>query len=328
MVSKGLKGKLEFLIGDIDVFEYSQIPNDVYFEKSSHEKKFRSNFWRTSIERLIAISDFHADYPDESILHIESDVLLFPNFPFEIFEKSTKLVWQNYNIERDVASLVYSPNYSKSNWLKSQIVRLINSESGTTDMTALSKIRKANSNEILLLPSLPIGSTGALNLASPGFAEGNHSFLDAPNGLFDSAQFGMWLFGMDPRNHYGIKILHSLINVENGEAPFDPRRINFKKSEPGTIKIQLNDLSMPVFSLHVHSKEVLLFNFDNDEVISEYVELSSFKDEIRKFDVKEFLKLLLVSLLTNRLPQFVLGFPYIYKRYIKFRQVLRKHLKR
>ena len=55
---------------------------DLQLSKLSSNFKFRSGFWRYSIERFYAIRDFHQVDLTTPILHFESDVIPLPIFPF------------------------------------------------------------------------------------------------------------------------------------------------------------------------------------------------------------------------------------------------------
>ena len=78
--------------------------------------RFRNNFWLLSLERLLVLSEVHNEYLESRILHIESDVLLLPNFPWDIFNDLNTLFWSTYEPDRDVAALLFSPSAKESQW--------------------------------------------------------------------------------------------------------------------------------------------------------------------------------------------------------------------
>ena len=55
----------------------------------NHPKSFRGNFWFTSLARFLAISQFAKEFPGE-IVHLESDVVISRDFPFEKFTNQRK----------------------------------------------------------------------------------------------------------------------------------------------------------------------------------------------------------------------------------------------
>lgn len=178
-------------------------------ESLNHDTKFRQGFWRYTIERLFVISFFHEKYPDTGILHIESDVLILPNFPYEELESGKKIRWMTYNKSHDVSALLYSPNLTQSQWLVERLMEELGENQFLTDMTALSTIRRNNPDSVEtftdIKEALDKGSVGA----------------------FDSAAIGMWLCGQDPRSHYGILKLHNNGEFNSKSIDFNPASFNY-----------------------------------------------------------------------------------------------------
>jgi len=44
---------------------------------------FRKGYWKFTLQRIFALASYQNSYRDESVLHVESDVILLPNFPFD-----------------------------------------------------------------------------------------------------------------------------------------------------------------------------------------------------------------------------------------------------
>ena len=61
----------------------------VVLEKLEHDERFRGGFWRFSLERLFALELVHEKFPNTPILHIESDVIIFPNTPLDEIARNT-----------------------------------------------------------------------------------------------------------------------------------------------------------------------------------------------------------------------------------------------
>ncbi len=202
--------------------------------KLSSNVKFRSGFWRYSIERFYAIRDFHKLDPATPILHFESDVLPLPNFPFEKFLSIKNLAWENFSASHDVSAILYSNSYEDSKWLVEEINHELSGNADLTDMTALSEISGSNCERVEILPTNPISSE--------------------PNrfgGIFDAAAIGMWLNGRDPRNHLGfVKRFLPL-----PESSVDASKHRYKSTLNGTLFL-INDkeAGLTIFNLHVHSK--------------------------------------------------------------------------
>ena len=202
--------------------------------KLSSNVKFRSGFWRYSIERFYAIRDFHKLDPTTPILHFESDVVPLPSFPFEKFLSIKKLAWENFSASHDVSAILYSNSYDDSKWLVEKIKHELSDNADLTDMTALSEISRSNSDRVEILPTDPT--------------------LSEPNqygGVFDAAAIGMWLNGRDPRNHLGfVKRFLPL-----PESSVDASKLRYKSTRNGSLYLN-NDkgADLELFNLHVHSK--------------------------------------------------------------------------
>ena len=82
--------------------------------------------------------------------------------------------------------------------------------------------------------------------------------IDEFNGYFDGADIGIFLYGIDPRNERGKKVMRRTIagNFLN------VREIKFKWSEsrnfPNVIS-EFHGLELPLYSIHIHSKNLVLF---------------------------------------------------------------------
>lgn len=294
-------------------FDYSNHRDDL-FANLDHDLKFRNQFWRKSLERLLAVCEYQINFSDSSILHFESDILVLPNFPFTDFMEIQTILWQNYNDERDVASILYIPNKSSSKWLYNKLVDQILTNDIVTDMSALREIRRRYPSMCHIIPNL----TSKFELAK------NESYilknlnpvkLHLSNGIYDSAQIGMWLTGMDPRNSYGILRLHNQMILKTGEAPLDPRKIDYLLDVSGCLNAVLGEqYILPIYSLHVHSKRIKLFKSSYAADLMAFVKLGNIqKGEIDRFQPLVLLKLFFSSVVTGNILNFFLGIPFIYQ---------------
>lgn len=224
-------------IPNINYYRYSENTDlDSPINKLTHNIRFRNGFWRYSIERLFALTEWHLLHPNVHLIHIESDILLMPNFPFDQISKVEKLAWCRFNETHDVASIVYSPSAIHTEWLTDRINETLVTDNGLTDMTALRMIQRQHSGQIRYL-----------NGDSDGV-----QFI----GEFDAAPYGMWLCGRDPRNHWGfirrfLELPESDINVSSTRFYFSKDKSLFVSNRDG--------VKLPLYNLHVHSKVNALF---------------------------------------------------------------------
>jgi len=299
-----------YLVGNIQL-EPDDLPvtfirvNTIQFEKDfdnhSLDRHFRSGFWQSSIMRLLILEEVHANFPDNPILHIESDVLLMSNFPINLFENSSKSAWNNFNESSDVGALVFSPNLSETSYLVSTLRTIIREDPRITDMTALFRARQLSPDRFLILPS--------------SYTDANFSNFPF---IFDGAILGMWLFGQDPRNHYGGQ--PRFRNLP--ESKYTVRRGGFFISSDGCLMLRERDKISPVVSLHIHCKDVRLFHLRNDLFRSRIIESSKY------FVTPIFLPRVFISLLVQSIKhREFLGFAFNFPLFGRLFKLIRKALK-
>jgi hypothetical protein len=221
----------------INFYKYTE-KNDTshILNNLAHDAKFRMNFWRYSIERLYALAEWHSINPDQKLLHLESDILIMPNFPLEKIEKVNQISWCSFNNSHDVASVVYSPSITETNWMLTELELLLMENSTLTDMTGLRKLKEKFPDKVGYLNS---GEAIALF-----------------GGVIDAAPYGMWLCGRDPRNHKGVTRRF----LELPESDIDPSDVSYHYGYKSYLRINRSGGSgFSLFNLHVHSKHKAIF---------------------------------------------------------------------
>jgi hypothetical protein len=272
------------------LFRYEADDGTMILLKSlTHDSKFRSGFWKLTIERFIALKEFHKSIPNSRIMHIESDILLLPDFPFEVFSTLEKLAWQRVDASRDVASIFFSPKYSETDWFVNELMKLLQVNRSTTDMTGLNQIRTSNPERIKILPSFstelgsevvePSESKESLGLE---LSDG----VDLFKGIFDPAAFGMWLTGSDPRNYYGKQVLFDTGEILRGGTYVNPSNLIYVFNEPDRFYCQSAHGQVRIWSLHVHSKDVRLLGSKWQERLAQVVKYSTLNQVISEFRLK------------------------------------------
>lgn len=228
-----------------------------------YDHDFREGFWRYSLERIFALIQFHQLNPGP-LLHLESDVLITSDFPFEKFLALNKIAWQSLNEEADVAAILFSPSVERSQEFYARLISELQENPRHTDMTVLATLRKKSPRDFETLPS--------------GINSDRKIFNDYPeteiirvtstgkdfSGYFDPAALGMWNFGQDPRNHFGFSRRHILMP----ESITDPSRLILCVSSPLQFHDQYGD---SVFSLHLHSKNVKFFSKNQLRHLKKYL---------------------------------------------------------
>jgi hypothetical protein len=221
--------------------------------KDQHDMEFRDGFWKYSLQRLFAAARF-AEKQSDGTLHIESDILIMPDFPFSMFEKVLRKVsWQKFNESHDVASLLWFPNGKSASAFVEKLTKLKAPSQNATDMTVLNRMAREEPGIYGVIPSA--GHISQLN-SEIDLSEKELINLELFGGYFDAAAFGMWVFGQDPKNNYGFalryqKLSHSKVQASGTE---------FHLTKESTC---LDSFGNRVFSFHIHSKDNQLFRFEN-----------------------------------------------------------------
>ena len=247
----------------------------------SHNSNFRNNFWRYSIERLFALSEWHDINTEAKMLHLESDILIMPNFPIEKFESIETISWCSFSESHDVASIVYSPSHLETRWMTLELEKLLREDPTLTDMTGLRKL-------VLKFPN----RSSYLN---------SKAAYEMFGGIFDAAPFGMWLCGRDPRNYKGIT--RRFMSLP--ESDIDPSSASFTFGRKSYLSVKLQGKNLThLFNLHIHSKQKVIFGQNWRLVIALYVLTSRIKFPNTWFSPMCFLKLLINSFRRNGMQNF------------------------
>lgn len=297
----------------IEIFKY--IRPDVYREYLSRlnfDFKFRSGFWQFTLERILALDQYHALCPQKKIMHLESDVLLLDDFPFHIFEQQTKMSWLSVDENRDVATFIYLPGAPTTKKLAEALLTQLRVDPTLTDMKFLREYRLNNPSEVLLAPSL--SSEIATHLAAtrkidPQIGSELSNASETFGGFFDPAAIGMWLTGSDPRNYYGSRKAFDTREILNGGTFINPGIYQYRFSDTGGLFVSINNLESRVWCLHVHSKDLRLFGNSAGMRLKELVELSKKGKIYSEFDLKCLLGLLRENFRNKTMIGFILHHP-------------------
>lgn len=224
-----------------------------------HPKDFRGNFWLTSSARLFALDAFISEVNQECI-HVESDVVLAKDFPFErLTNLDNGLAFPIMSNERGVGSVIYIRNQNSSKLLISTLISEARKNGAATEMIALKSVFDSNPNSVELLPIGPAIHTAYRNASS----EMINVLTDASEclgGIIDGVEIGQYFFGTDPRNRRGRSLRRQ--DIANGFLRVGDCTLIFDDNRGFPNLIVSGDAGRkqyPVFALHLPSKEVGLF---------------------------------------------------------------------
>ena len=274
-------------------FVYETEANDSLFSEMTVERnKFRDGFWRYTLERLFSLESCFSQGMN-SIVHVESDVVLLNGFEKMDFQ-SMRTSWLQHKSNEDSAAIICINSENDFGIFNNDLRRQLKLNPNLSEMQILSKLRSEGKDKFGSLPS--IFSNGSISIDKQGKHESS---------VFDPAVLGMWLFGHDPRTHFGFtKKL-----ILEGE----------KKPSAFSITIAL-DLDQPkvylgsdinVLSLHVHTKKESVFQ-DPYEAIRN--ELNS-RRKVLEFNSSIFLEVYREFARRKKRTAFLLSFLGLYKAF-------------
>lgn len=216
-----------------------------------HPREFRKGFWLHTTGRFFALEEL-SKFLNEPIIQIEADVLLLSTFPFSRFISINTISYPLESLTTGAASIFFIPNRSSIKEFNEFILIATDKNGFETDMTLLGGYYEQYPDKVTILPSMPpitnqLDADNKLYDASKNY----HDF----EGLFDPLTYGLHLLGEDPKNNYG--------KIFFGSKP----KLHLISSLDLDFKVEFNSLYLksncreyPIHCLHIHSKNLKVFN--------------------------------------------------------------------
>jgi hypothetical protein len=206
--------------------------------------------------------------------------------------------------EQAIASTLYFRNSEAAKRLAQLTLQESLSNPSTTDMHILRKLYELESINVQILPSAPVNSAAFL-CASVEMRAIFSQAVDYFGGVFDGFDLGQYLLGIDPRNMRGRSVVRSV----NHSHHLNCRELEFSMSAERNFPNIYDTGSMkpiPLYSLHVHSKNLKLFQDKScSSVLRKSVKASPLK-EATIFYPKVFVKSVFLAL-NRRVRKFRVG---------------------
>jgi len=253
------------------------INGDIFIEESyfddKHVNAFRSGFWNRTIQRYEVLYAFMKEYKVHSFFHAELDNLLFNidgvNGILDTFGKGAFYPVGNQYSDYGCGSFLYINQLS----VLEKFIKYVRVHSNLNDMQLLGKFHVDYPNETYSI-------NDCLNVSSlAGLIEPYR---------VDCMEFGLYIFGMDPRNVNGIVMNHFIHDsnqaslVKNYNYHFINNRVVGKSENDRIGFLNLHIHSKIFKTLTKTSKFEKIINYANDE-----------NDSFIYFSLKYFLKALL-----------------------------------
>lgn len=261
----------------------------------NHPSNFRDGFWISSLARLVIFQDLMLEHSGP-ILHVESDVILAEDFPFEYFEELPQTyAYPVVFEERAVASTVYIRNLESAEKLASFALGEAKSNPSTTDMLVLRKFFNAHPNEVFPLPFFNTVAGLDNNYTHPIDDLLMSKLQENPEtnvGIFDGSDLGVYFFGTDPKNNRGKsklreEIQFTYLKLKNWELRFRDNR-DFPFAIFGEIEI-------PIYSFHMTCKRVKYFAFES---VGRSLR-KTLKDQFRHANTRLYLDVLVIQVIKS-----------------------------
>lgn len=244
----GIKNLKVVQVPTLDL-EWEVIQNNM-----EHDLTFRKGFWFTSLARFKAIAILMSIHQVERLLHVESDVVLMPNFPFDKFhEQNPKLAYSLEGEGQGIASILYVGSQQYLEDFLNFTIEETESNPLATDMTVLYGFFLRYPNQVDILPSLIRELHSVVEFENTPKALSER--VDYFGGIFDPISIGQFLLGIDPRNNKGVRILYR--QEDNHYLKMSKLQFRVEKNVLFLIK---GYKKYPVFTLHVHSKDPRAFS--------------------------------------------------------------------
>lgn len=215
-----------------------------FIDTSTLDVTFRNGFWKYTTERLFVLEDFCTQYKLSEFFHVENDNMIY-------FDgKSLVKTFRQYSnglmapaLSRK--ELTFGILYCNNLPVLSRLTEFILSTNSENEMSTSSRFFNTHIGSTSYLPSIPIE-----NLDDRFVSGGLSDF----KGIFDPAQYGQWLGGIDPRNGHSAPFLFS-----NSEAIVQPTTFEYEIGDDGRYWIVSNKSKFPIYLLHIHSKMLETF---------------------------------------------------------------------
>ena len=259
---------------------------------SKHNSRFRANFWLKTVLRFFALEEYMIATNLEEVLHIEADVWISPNFPIEKIRRvSSKLAFPLKSHNQGIASTVYIPSLLILSIFNRFILDTFREDPLSTDVSILGCFHIRYPELFFNLPTaLPLKNfhsdfthyKDSIDLSE------NFNLFD---GLFDASSLGIFYTGIDPRNNWGWRDL--FVKLDH-KIDFANSTLLMKDQMPF---MHYGDVIVPIFSLHVHSKDDRFFDYESSVRRLNYISIQDQSHIYREFSLLQTPKILIKTLL-------------------------------
>ena len=213
---------------------------------------FRNGFWELTSKRLFLVHSLMREYEIVDVIHLENDVLVYYNC--ELLFNTLDINKIHFPVDtsyRAIASIMYIPDSNIFGF----ILSLYNTN--LTDMQNLSVIQRMTP---YLFDNFPICFQESDFTDEQRYVTQLFSKFKM---VFDGAAIGQFLGGIDPRNTVNNENTVGFVSKEC-VIKYDKYKIIWQ-TDKNDIKrpfIDHENNLIPIFNLHIHSKNLKMFSCD------------------------------------------------------------------
>jgi hypothetical protein len=275
IISRNIEPEFEPLLDFITLAYADDLEDEFDFNnKSQLNKEFRDGFWHYTSARFFVLYAYLKSAGLTNVVHIENDVLIYYNVSTVFNDVEDSCIYMPFDsYERNVASIMYIPNanilgqvlasydYSKNDMYN--FSKHCSKDPLSSVLNALSQ-----ENRRFFLNTLPIcipipGMSEEQLWISKSFSKSAQSGTEGAltTFIFDAAALGQMVGGVDPRNIGGDT--RGFVNEECVIKYNDYGTIvwiNFKPYYRLHMKGIALERDIPIFNLHIHSKNLHLYS--------------------------------------------------------------------
>jgi hypothetical protein len=244
----------------IKLVSVESLPDPYHFQQRSKlDRNFRKGFWHLTSARFFVLHAFMKEYSVERVIHLENDVLIYYNcddiLTMSLLDKEEIYIpFDSYS--RSISSIIYIPD--------ADIFGKVLEE---YDIEKNDMYNFKNAREKGWVRGFPIWISDQDESDERKYvseeADNFYGFI------FDAAAIGQYIGGVDPRNIEGDTrgFINEVCVIQYGKEG----KIEWKQTESGisrpfflrntreTRETKDREISIPIFNLHIHSKNLKLY---------------------------------------------------------------------
>jgi len=266
----------------LDTWEYRASPLERTVDVGNASlSDFRSGFWVETSRRFVALRDFQEDLK-EPMVHVESDVVLFPSLELNGFERLDKgLAFPLVADDIGIASVLYSREARDMNNLVQSMLTSQKLHGAVNDMQMLGLLSSEREDSVSVLPTITPSREWVEETTVDSLLVKMSSNYSHFGGIFDAATIGQYLTGLDSRNYRGQRRIFTI----PADHTLDPSKMRFQLfGDQLMVADGFNNVEIPVHCLHVHSKDLRVFTTrERTALLEERMRLHSGSERI-EFD--------------------------------------------